>query len=272
MDPTAIGDQIDRILRSQSFASKSQLRKLLEILFKNMDSQTALSPDLVIKELWPDETRTKRPAHVATEMNRLRHALDSYYEGEGKNDPILISLPNRTIPGPDGMPERRWIVAKPREGENGGPQTVSEDQQPVPQTNHHRRLRRIAGIAVAGITLAIVAYVSVRALAARDQPKFGRLDGSALVVMNAEGKELWRKVFPDGFGPDWYNAHAFPALLWFGDLEGKGHASVLFVYAPAGPLSHSTTLICYSDRGQERWRWTPGRELPEFGGSLRQRS
>ena len=53
MDPTAITDQIDRILRSQSFANKSQLRKLLEVLFKNMDSQTTLKPDRVIQELWP---------------------------------------------------------------------------------------------------------------------------------------------------------------------------------------------------------------------------
>src|SRR5258708_39504202 len=101
MDPTAIRDQIDRILRSQSFGSKGQLRKLLEILSKNMDSQTSLKPDQVIKELWPEETRTKRSADVATEMNRLRHALESYYNGEAKNDPITISLPNRSIPGPD---------------------------------------------------------------------------------------------------------------------------------------------------------------------------
>ena len=59
MDPTAISDQIDRILRSQSFASKSQLRKLLEVLFQNMDSQATLNADLVIKELWPTEIRTK---------------------------------------------------------------------------------------------------------------------------------------------------------------------------------------------------------------------
>src|SRR6266852_8801835 len=116
MDPGAISEQIERILRSRSFASKSQLRKLLEILSKNMDSQTTLKPELVIKELWPAETRTKRSADVATEMNRLRHALESYYNGEGKADPITISLPNRSVPGPDGTPEKRWIVAKPRGG------------------------------------------------------------------------------------------------------------------------------------------------------------
>jgi hypothetical protein len=93
MDSTAIRDQIDRILRSQSFASKGQLRRLLEILFRNIDSQTNLTPDLVIKELWPDQIRTKRSADVATEMNRLRHALESYYNGEGKADPITIVLP-----------------------------------------------------------------------------------------------------------------------------------------------------------------------------------
>jgi hypothetical protein len=121
MDPTAIRDQIDRILRSQSFASKSQLRKMLEILFKHMDSQTTLKPDHVIKELWSEETRTKRPADVATEMNRLRHALESYYNGEGKSDPIIISLPNRAAPAPDGTHETRWIVALPRDVEGPPP-------------------------------------------------------------------------------------------------------------------------------------------------------
>jgi hypothetical protein len=58
MDRASISDQIDRILRSQSFASKSQLRKLLEVLFENMDSQSTLKPDRVIRELWPNETKT----------------------------------------------------------------------------------------------------------------------------------------------------------------------------------------------------------------------
>jgi len=93
MDPTAIRDEIDRILRSQCFASKAQLRRLLEILSKNMDS-ASLKPDEVIQELWPAEARTKRSADVATEMNRLRHALESYYAGEGRSDPIKQVPPN----------------------------------------------------------------------------------------------------------------------------------------------------------------------------------
>ena len=263
MDPTAISDQIERILRSQSFASKSQLRKLLEVLFQNIDSQTTLKPELVIKELWPAETRTKRSADVATEMNRLRHALESYYNGEGKADPITISLPNRSVPGPDGMLEKHWIVAKPREGETAGLRRASEDQRLIPRVSARRGLKLAAEIAAIGI----VAYVTIRVLAVHGQPKFGRLDGSTLTILNAEGKELWRKTFPEGFGPDWYYAQGLATRIWFGDLEGKDQTSVLFIYSPAVPQPHSTTLICYSDRGKEKWRWTPGRGLPELAGS-----
>jgi len=263
MSPTATSDQIDRILRSQSFASKSQLRKLLEILSKNIDSQTALTPDLVIKELWPDEIRTKRSADVATEMNRLRHALDSYYQGEGEADPVTIILPNRAAPGPDGMPEKRWIAAKPRGA--GEPHAKEHPAAPEPATRHSPL--KIAGAIVAlGAALGIVGYISIRMLGVTDEPKLGRLDGSALVIMNAEGKELWRKTFPHGFGTESHYAEGLSSRIWFADLEGKGHVSVLFSYLPVPDSQpHSSTLICYSDQGKEKWRWGPGRDLPELG-------
>ena len=264
MDPTAIRDQIDRIQRSQTFASKSQLRKLLEILLKNMDAQSTLKPDQVIKELWPEEIKTKRAADVATEMNRLRHALETYYSEEGKTDLITIVLPNRALPAADGTPEKRWIAAKPREGETAGLRRASEDQRPIPQASTRRGLMLASVLAAIGI----VGYVSIRMLTAQDQPRSWRLDGSTLTIMNAEGKELWRKVFPEGLSGDWYYDKSQPARIWFGDLEGQGHTDVLFLYLPAdSQQTHSSTLICYSDRGKEKWRWTPGRELPELNGS-----
>jgi hypothetical protein len=256
MDRTAIGGQIGRILSSQSFASKSQLRKLLEVLYRNMDSQTTLKPDRVIKELWPNETKTKGSADVATEMNRLRHALESYYNGEGKTDPITICLPNRSVPAADGTQEKRWIVAKPR-GD-------IEDLPALPSARSRRGL--MLAVAIGG--LCIVAYVSVRMLEGDRRPQSARLDGSLLTIMNAEGKPLWSKSFPEGFSADWYYQQGIATRIWFGDLDGDGHISVLFLYLPAvSPLSHSTTLICYSDRGKEKWRWTPGREVPELEGT-----
>lgn len=259
MDRSAISDQIERILRSRGFASKSQLRRLLQVLSENFDSQASLKPDRVIKELWPDETKTKGSADVATEMNRLRHALDSYYGGEGKDDPIIITLPSRA-PASDASQERRWIAANPR----GEPDDRFASNGP--------NLRRALMIPAAAVALVLAAYLSFRFLATPDQPKSGRLDGSNLVVMNADGKELWRKFFPEGFSTDWYYQTYYEKqranLMWFGDLEGKGHSSVLFSYVPAGPqMSRPATLICYSDRGKEMWRWNPGRELPELPGS-----
>src|SRR5215471_9985820 len=230
MEPTAISEQIEKILRSQSFATKGQLRKLLGVLAKNMDSQSALNPDLVIKELWPEEIRTKRSADVATEMNRLRHALDAYYEREGKTDPIRIILPNRAALSADGTHETRWIIAIPRDGTREG---VAVDHLPSSQVNPRARRKKIALIAALVAVLSVGAYILFRVLATHGEPSFGRLDGSTLAIMNAEGKELWRKTFPDGFAPDWYDEKSKAPRIWIGDLEGNGHSSVLFAQSPA---------------------------------------
>lgn len=65
-----------------------------------------------------------------------------------------------------------------------------------------------------------------------NQPRIGRLDGSSLVILDGKGRELWKKFFPEGFGPDYYYneklSWAGGTHLWFADLEGKGHTSVLF--------------------------------------------
>ena len=275
MDPTAVNEQLDRILRSETFASKEQLKRLLEILSKSMDSQPPLKPAQVIQELWPAETRTKRAADVATEINRLRHALDSYYEEEGDNDQIIISLPNRSPTVTNGKHEKRWIVAELRKGkEDRAAEEQKQEPQPAaprsgPQANP-RRAAKVVVVLAALSALGTVGYFSIRGLIRPDRPKFGRLDGSTLAISNAEGKELWRKAFPDGFSSDWYHGMNLATHIWFGDLDGKGHTSVLFSYSPASsPQSpHSSTVICYSDRGKEKWRWTPGRDLPELAGSL----
>jgi len=221
-----------------------------------MDSQSTLKPDGVIQELWPEETRTKGSADVATEMNRLRHALESYYNEEGKSDPITISLPNRSAHAPGGVQEKRWIAANARGG--------FEDRPPTPTAS---KARSGAGVLAVVAVLAILAVVSFRLLAADNQPHAGRLDGSTLTIVNAEGKTLWSKSFSDGFSRQYYE-QGIGSHIWFGDLEGKGHVRVLFLYHPGvSPESRSSTLICYSERGEEKWRWTPGRDLPELNGS-----
>jgi hypothetical protein len=260
MDREAIRDQIGRILRSESFADKDQLKKLLEVLFNNMDAQAILKPDRVIKELWPEEAKTKRSADVATEMNRLRRALHTYYMTEGQTDPIRISLPNRTAPTPGGLKEKRWIVAEPL-------QAIKSAVIPVPRPPAPANPRRWLKIALVIGAVCTAAAIAILIMSEDHRPQFGRLDGPVLTILNAKGQELWHRSFPDGFWSDYY-AQGLDQRLWIGDLDGDGHAEVLFLYGPAdSPLSHSTTLICFSSGGKEKWHWTPGRDLPELDGT-----
>ena len=257
MDRKDIWEQIDRILHSESFTDKNQLNKLLEVLFNNMDSQTSLKPDRVIKELWPEETKTKRSADVATEINRLRKALKAYYETEGQTDPILISLPNRSAPAPGGTREKRWIAVEPRV-------FTRDPNSPKPLPVSPPRSSRWLKVAAAAVAICVTAFIVIQIESEDRLPQSGRLDKTTLTVFNAEGKELWHKSFSDEFWPEYYD-HGLAQRLWFGDLDGDGRREVLFLYHPAGnPYSHSTTLICFSNRGEEKWRWTPGKALPEF--------
>lgn len=254
-----INCQIEKILHSQTFVNKRQLRKLLEVLVANIDSQETLTAELIIAELWPDEIRTKRSADVATEMNRLRRALKTYYESEGDGDPVQIHLPNRVVTAGDGAQQRPWIVAK-------------SELDPRDDSAERRRLSPRAGLrfALASVIAALLVSMGVyafRILTPTPQPTSGRLDGNLLRIMDGSGKELWSKSFPEGFGPDLYYEKSDRTRIWFADLEGKGHNSVLFSYLPA-PNSppRSSTLICYSDRGKEKWRWSPGRKSAETAG------
>jgi hypothetical protein len=261
VDHLAVREQINRIQQSHSFSGKSQLRKLLEILFKYIDSQSTLKPELVVQELWPAETKTKRSADVATEINRLRNALESYYKAEGANDPILISLPNRSPSSADATHEKRWILALPR-GDSGTSHSLPNISEAAPAR------RRFLIFAVTAAAIAFAIYFAFHAFAnIHPQPRSGQIVGETLTIMDADGKELWSKPFPDGFQPEYY-AKGLAPRTWFGDLDGDGHTDVLVLYQPAvDSRSHSTTLICYSDRGKEKWRWMPGRVLPELEGN-----
>ena len=58
MDSAVVNEQVNRILQSRALSTKAQLRKLLGLLSRNLDSQAALTPDSVIRGLWPDEVGT----------------------------------------------------------------------------------------------------------------------------------------------------------------------------------------------------------------------
>ena len=272
MSPVAIQDQVAKIQNSRAFAGKGQLKKLLEFLFLHIETQSTLKPDRVIRELWGSQSDSKNSADLASEMTRLRKALVSYYEDEGLNDEILISLPNRTATSMAGQP--RWIRTELREPslveaalEGPASKTLDVTLEPpriLPATFRVRFLVP-ASIFVLGLTAILVLFFA-KPFEGK-VPQLARLESSTLVILNSQGSELWRKPFPEGFWREYYE----PSLanrVWFGDLDGDGQREVLFLYHPSiNPLSQTTILICYSARGDERWRWKPGREMPELDGS-----
>jgi hypothetical protein len=71
----------------------------------------------------------------------------------------------------------------------------------------------------------------IRWLTPPPRPRSGRLDGKVLRIMEATGDELWRKTFPQGFGPDLYYDKESGTRLWFGDL---GHLHRNFTVMPIG--------------------------------------
>jgi Tol biopolymer transport system component len=185
MDPNAISEQVDRILSSRGFASKGQLKKLLQVLHRNMDSQAGLTSEQVIRELWPTETRTKRSADVATEMNRLRHALKSYYDGEGASDWITISLPNRAAGAVEGSREQPWMVATHRE------------PTPEAELNHGQQAHATVGVGTATVWIrqlflaggGVVVILGVLGFLFRPTLPAPRVTGSTQVTHDGRDKE-----------------------------------------------------------------------------------
>ena len=191
-------------------------------------------------------------ADLAREMKGLRRALESYYNRES-NGLSVVSPFELVRPGAETKP------GTAAEAVNGREDVLAA---------HHWFRRRLAVPAIVAtmVLVGIVAFVVIRMRAVDKRPQSARLEGSTLIVTNAQGEELWRMSFPDGFQRDYY-AEGLAPRMWFGDLTGTGHSDVLLLYYPAvEPQAHSTTLICYSDRGKEKWRWTPGKALPELDG------
>ncbi len=139
--------------------------------------------------------------------------------------------------------------------------------EPPPRLASRSRLLLVAGILVPVLVSAAVFLPGVLA----GRPVSYRIQGNTLIVLDAHGRELWSKVFPYALaqdlqmGPPWQ-------FIWFGELEGR--PSLLVTPIAAGSPRESFPLICYSARGEERWRFTPGRDVrssaeefdPLFGG------
>lgn len=167
-------------------------------------------------------------------------------------------LPIRRIPGPRGrvLANVEELEAWKHSGREPSGDPPSQES-PVQRTN---RRYLAAGIAVAClIPLLLAAFTLKRYVLAPGVPASYRLDPYGLTVLDSKGGELWRAEFRRQIDLRPYDANP-GQFVWIGDLNGDGRREVLFVHYPGGTLQ-SAPLICYSDRGVEIWRFTPGRRV-----------
>jgi hypothetical protein len=262
--------EVEKILHSECFRGKVQMKSLLALLLRHWDSQAALKPDRIVAELWPGESSQKSSADVAAAMARLRRTLELYYAGEGEDDAIIIRLPDRSVRANASLKDVRWIQAETREAFLGA--AAQEQVEPPPAAHEETVASRISPfrtgkrlwIVTGAVAVCVLAFFSFWFFPLDADPNAAQLSGNTLQIVNAKGSTLWSQSFVGGFWTDFYK-DGIATRVWFADL-GDGHKSVLLLYHSAeAPETHSSTLICYSHRGKELWRWTPGRVLPELG-------
>lgn len=126
---------------------------------------------------------------------------------------------------------------------------------------------------------AAAAYFALSALSYNHVPFDFRIDRSQLVILNQEGRELWR--YDTGlenlaktrlYREHWQYKRRlendmvdFPLLI-IKDINQDGKAEVLFSIQTQNEINEGT-LICFNHVGEEMWRFLGGRELT-FGDKL----
>jgi hypothetical protein len=85
-------EQLEKVLRSQTFQGSENLISLLNYLVRDVLS----NPDVHLKEYTiarGNDFDPRTDSVVRVQAKRLRTKLQEYYETEGKSDKILIELP-----------------------------------------------------------------------------------------------------------------------------------------------------------------------------------
>src|SRR5215469_10384883 len=97
MSPQQVREELDRVLSSKAFADSERHRRFLQfVVERKLDGRVSEIKESVIgvEALGRNGSfDPKADPIVRVEAGRLRARLSSYYESEGKGDPIRIELP-----------------------------------------------------------------------------------------------------------------------------------------------------------------------------------
>ncbi len=123
--------------------------------------------------------------------------------------------------------------------------------EPVPPPTPRSRLRPALWLTAAALAALVLIVTAAHSLPG--EPASYRIEAASLTVLDARGRECFRKSFPVPLQEGVLPRTAVDSV-WLGDLDGDGHNEVLFAPHPVDTQT-STPLICYSSRGAERWRF-----------------
>jgi hypothetical protein len=99
-------------------------------------------------------------------------------------------------------------------------------------------------------------------------PALAHLEQNFLMVEDAHGRELWRKAFPSVLAAEAYAERTSRGdrWSWFGNLDRDPGVETVFVYHPSIHDPAGDSLICFSERGKEKWRFSVGRSIADRSG------
>lgn len=164
-------------------------------------------------------------------------------------------LPVRRLPG--GRGRVCTTTAELDSWKRSGPLLPGHPETEVADPPRVRLVSVLHWTAAAGLLLALAGLaMHFRAGA----PATLRLERDTLIALDDAGRECWRKILPftpaESLFPERAAQHT-----WIGDLDGDGHTEVLFAPHRMDAPTESAALICYSDRGVERWRYANRRRV-----------
>ncbi len=86
-----------------------------------------------------------------------------------------------------------------------------------------------------------------------------RIEVSTLIVVDGQGREVWRHQFPKRLLPDGYGQQNLFRRCTFHDIDDDGRVETLFVYVPFDFGTEGLTLFCFGEDGSIKWEFVPGR-------------
>ena len=82
-----------------------------------------------------------------------------------------------------------------------------------------------------------------------------------LIVVDGQGRELWRHEFPTRLLAGAYQDRDGIRRCTFADIDGDGLIETLFVHVPIDFATEGMTLICFAEDGTIKWQFIPGKAV-----------